>query len=287
MTRTKHALMGIIVYASALISATLSARYGYISAGESADIFERYIMAATFAIFDIVVILLASELTSRFLTKAAAKILLIVLFCLSCFSGAAYMLGQQSQDQSTQTTMLKRQINMLDESLAKLDPLAQPNTIRALRRERSVAYERLQSIYNKQGGEVTKGNAMFIYAGNLLGISPESLATIMRLFTMFSLNLCGIILAAMRAQSEVTYLSYNRDQASVASAANDSFDDKGIKIEAIKAAILSSQVKPSVTAVAKAFCGNNRAEADYYLQILEENNVIKNNGHGKKRSITA
>jgi len=255
--------MGIIVYASALISATLSARYGYISAGESADIFEKYIMGATFAIFDIVVILLASELTSRFLTKAAAKILLIVLFCLSCFSGAAYMLGQQ------------------------LDPFAQPNTIRALRRERGVAYERLQSIYKKQGGEVTKGNAMFIYGGNLLGITPESLATIMRLVTMFSLNLCGIILAALRAQSEVTYLSYNRNQASVANAANDSFDDNGNKIEAIKAAILSSQVKPSVTAVAKAFCGNNRAEADYYLQILEESNIIKNNGHGKKRSITA
>lgn len=290
MSKSKHTLMGIIVYFTVAISASMSAHYGFISAGETASMYEKCIMAATFALFDIIVVILASEAANKWLTRAAAKILVVVLFSLSCISGAAYMIGQQSKDQNTEVAMLKRQINMLDDNMSKLDPVTRPGNLRELRAERDAAYQNLQSVYSKQGGEVTSSNAFFVYIGRMIDVSPDGLATITKVVTMLTLNLSGIILAALRslsnpyAQTQTTVYSAKPLGVSVSQPQRTENGDNRT-LEQIKKAILSKQIKPSVTAVARNFCGNNRADADYYLQLLEKKNVIKNQGHGKKRLI--
>lgn len=283
MSKFKYHMMGLIVFMTVLISASLSAQYGIMSAGEDASVYEKAIMAATFCIFDLIVVLIASEASNRFLTKTAAKILFIVLMTLSCLSGAAYMIGQQSAGQGTEIAMLKRQINSLDDNISRLDPVTRPGNLRELRTQRERAYSELSRAIAAQGGEVTKSNAIFIYLANLFGLSANSIATIVKLITMFSLNMSGVILAAIRHQARPQVQSdtaLSPRPMPVAQAADADI------LKHVKQAVMSGRVKPSVTAVAQNFCKNNRAMADHYLSLLEEAGIVKSQGHGKKRLLT-
>lgn len=281
MSRIKYHFIGIIIYAAVGISAILSARYGYILAGEDALEFERYIMAATFAIFDLVVALFAAEASNKWLTKAAAKILFVTLFGLSALSGAAYMLGNQAQGQGMRVAMLERQIDRLDEQMGMLDPVRRPGNLRELRKERERAYYELQMLIERQGGEINRGNAIFIYAGKTLNVDADFLATIMRLIAMISLNLSGIVLAAWREQSRmiVKNSGYHYQELPIApSGKYDLYED-------IKRSVIEKRVKPSVKAIAENFCSNNRNKAGKFLEMLEKEKVICNMGHGKRRMV--
>jgi hypothetical protein len=287
ISKSKHVTMGLVVYGCVFISASLSAQYGYMSAGESASVYEKYVMAATFAMFDLIVVLLAGEAASKWLTRAAAKMLVVVLFSLSCISGAAYMIGQQSKEQSSQVTMLKRQIDMLDNNIGRLDPNTRPGTLRNMRAQRDEAYRNLQGVYSKSGGEVTSSNAFYIYMGKFLGVSPDALASLAKILTMVSLNLSGIVLSAIRSQNS----SYNsvpaRKQQAVLQHVLPAEETNRSTLEEIKKSILSGRIKPSVTAVAQSFCKNNRAMADHYLSLLEKAGIVRSQGHGKKRLVIA
>lgn len=280
MSKIKYHFIGIIIYAAVSISAILSARYGYILAGDDALEFERYIMAATFAIFDLVVALFAAEASNKWLTKAAAKILFVTLFGLSALSGAAYMLGNQAQGQGMRVAMLERQIDRLDEQMGMLDPIRRPGNLRELRKERERAYAELQMLIERQGGEINRGNAIFIYAGKATGMDPDAMAMIMRLIAMVSLNLSGIVLAAWREQSRVLVNGKPKFHMGTLSStlSYDLYED-------IKRSVIEKRVKPSVKAIAETFCSNNRNRAGKFLEMLEKDKVICNMGHGKRRMV--
>ena len=270
MKRFEYFFIGFVIYLAVGISALMSAHYGYVLAGEGSEEYERYILAGAFGIFDIIIAILAADATSKRFTQFTSRILFIVLFILSSLSGAAYMLGKQAEGQGSRVTLIQSEIEMLDKQIAQLDPVKRPGNLRELRKAREKAYARLQVITEEQGGEVTKANAIFIYLSKEVGIDADSLAAITRLLAMFSLNLSGVVLAAWRNQKNQIVQSSNRVDP---------------ETDQIKKAILSGDVRPSVTQVAKHFTNNNRAKAEEHLIALEQMGVLKNRGQGKRREI--
>ena len=289
MKRFEYFFIGFVIYLAVGISALMSAHYGYVLAGEGSEEYERYILAGAFGIFDIIIAILAADATSKRFTQFTSRILFIILFALSSLSGAAYMLGKQAEGQGGRVALIQSEIETLDKQIAQLDPVKRPGNLRELRKAREKAYSRLQAITEEQGGEVTKANAIFIYLSKEVGIDADSLAALTRLLAMFSLNLSGVVLAAWRNQKnqfaygpiDTNSFVYSKTQNTVHKPTLMSTRET----DQIKKAILSGEVRPSVTQVAKHFTSNNRAKAEEHLIALEQIGVLKNRGQGKRREI--
>lgn len=272
MSTVKYHFIGLIVFLCVAISAILSASYGY-ELGEGHD---AYIFAATFALFDIVIAILAAEASNKWVTKYSARLLFIGLIGLSVISGAAFMVGKQSQGQGFRIEALKLEIRTLDMQISRLDPIKRPANLREAREARELAFQRLQELIEEQGGEITKGNAFFVYVSKEVGVNPDVLSAALRVIAMLSLNLSGIILAAWRNQ---------RTENNESSRSSLRLVGNSDELNKVKRSILQRKTRPSVSHVAKMHTRNNRAKAEQYLKQLEEMGIIEYNGHGKKRKV--
>ena len=292
MSKTKYHFIGLIIYMAVGITAIMSAQYGWSLAGSDSSDFMRYVTAATFALFDIIIMLFAAEASAKRLTKTAMRLLFVTLFSLSVISGAAFMVGQQAKGQGMRVAMLERQIDRLDSQMGMLDPVKRPGNLRELRKERERAYYELQMLIERQGGEITQSNALFVYVGKTTGIDADFLSSIIRVLAMINLNLCGIVLAAWREQSRMLPSPVHQKSLRSMQSSGCRYQELPIALsrkydlyEDIKQSVIDKRVRPSVAAIAQTFCSNSRKAAGEYLEKLEKEGVIRNMGHGKRRIV--